>query len=489
MYAIKSNRESPTFEPFVDRAPSSRRIITYSYYVRLMLSPHLLPVAVSSARGVVDRHTVAGFIHVLTQGHGQLHNIVGNTMLSSLHRKALESSGDELDQQPLLSPTQQLTPTHLHSPHSRTSHLIPTAVISSSPSSSSTLLSSLSRHLRLSLIRLHALLIPLPAALSSRPSLLLPLLVLCCLLCSYLLYVSPLSFCLLPAPLYYALHPTPPATSATAWMDPRESALLDRTIQQQRDVKGDSSSSSSASGSGGLFMLEYGSGASSFYFSRRPGVGTYVSIEHDSGWCEQMVQRAAAEAQGREVWVMRLDGDIAAALDGKAQITETILYNSTAASPTASTASTPSSPSTRLHFYCVPPSLPPPSSFSSIVACLLHIPSPLSRYSSYVHAARYLTTTRYHSPADIVLVDGRARPQCAYHVLPPAVLQPSTGRVIMHDWNERWRYHEVLRWYDVVESQVESRQPGGGGLVVLKRKEGVEGVGGKELDGLPDWWW
>ena len=392
--------------------------------------------------------------------------------MSSLYRKINDSDGDELDAQPLLSPTQQ-TPTHLHSPHSRSSHLLIPNPISSTPSSS-TLSAALSRHLRLSLIRLHALLIPLPSALSSRPSLLLPLLILCCILCSYVLYVSPLSFCLLPSPLYYMLHPTPPATAATAWMDPRESALVDRTIQQQRTGK--------AAGPAGVFMLEYGSGASSFYFSRQKGVTTYVSIEHDSAWCEQMVQRAATEAQGREVWVVRLEGDIAAAVDGKAQLTETVLFNSSVTSPA-------SPPSSRLHFYCVPPSLPAPSSFSSIIACLLHVPSPLSRYSSYVHAARYLTATRYHAPADLILVDGRARPQCAYYSLHSTTLQPTTGRIILHDWNERTRYHEILRWYDVVERQVESVQPGGGGLVVLRRKDGVEGSGGKELDGIPDWWW
>ena len=405
--------------------------------------------------------------------------------MSSLYRKINDSDGDELDGQPLLSPTSQQPPTHNHSPKSRTA-TIANSSTSSTPSSS-TILSALSRHLGLSLIRLQALLLPVPAALSSRPSLLLPLLVLCCLLCSYLLYVSPLSYCLLPSSVYYTLHPTPPATSATAWMDPRESALVDRTIQQQRALKAaaDTGKAAGSSSAPGVFMLEYGSGASSFYFSRQQGVSTYVSIEHDSGWCEQMIQRAAAEAQGREVWVVRLEGDIAAAIEGKAQLTETVLYNSTAASSSPSSAL----PASRLHFYCVPPSLPPPSSLSSAIACLLHVPSPLSRYSSYVHAARYLTTTRYHSPADVVLVDGRARPQCAYHVLPPTTLQPNTGRVILHDWNERTRYHELLRWYDVVDQQVDSRQSGGGGLVVLRRKDGVEGGGGKELDGIPDWWW
>ena len=399
--------------------------------------------------------------------------------MSTLYRKSNDSDGDELHIQPLLSPTTS-APSHTHSPHSRTSHLAPSSSASSALSSPNTLLSSLSRHLRLSLIQLHALLIPLPAALSSRPSLLLPLLILCCLLCSYLVYVSPLSFCLLPSSLYYALHPTPPSTSPTAWMDPRESALLDRTIAQQASLK-------RSGGGGGVFMLEYGSGASSFYFSRQPGVATYVSIEHDTGWCEAMVARARAEASeaGKEVWVVRLEGDVAAAIDGKAQLIETVLYNSTAAAASASA----SPPASRLHFYCVPPSQPPPPTLSAILACLLHIPSPLARYASYVHAARYLTATRYHSPADVVLVDGRARPQCAYAVLPAATLRPGTGRVVMHDWNERPRYHEVLRWYELVERQVDSQQPGGGGLVVLRRRDGIEGSGGKELEGIPDWWW
>ena len=409
----------------------------------------------------------------------------------SLHRKASDAtSGDDSDTLPLLAPTLP-SPHHSHSPHNstRASSSATTATATTSNSSSTTssptnLLSSLSRHLRLTLIRLHALLIPLPAALSSRPSLLLPLLVLCCILCSYLVYISPLSYCLLPAALYSALHPTPPASSATAWMDPRESALVVRTIQQQVEQK----RGGGTGGSSGVFMLEYGSGASSFYFSRQQGVGTYVSIEHDSSWCEQMAQRAAAEADGREVWVVKLEGDVAAALDGKAQLTETTLYNSSSSSSSTSASTTAPQPSTRLHFYCVPPSLPPPSSLSTVLACLLHTPSPSSRYSSYIHTAHYLTTTRY-TPADVILIDGRARPQCAYSVTHPTTLRPDTGRVLMHDWNERSRYWTVLRWYAVVDRVVDSTQPGGGGLVVLKKRDGIGGGGGTELEGVPHWWW
>ena len=62
------------------------------------------------------------------------------------------------------------------------------------------------------------------------------------------------------------------------------------------------------------------------------------------------------------------------------------------------------------------------------------------------------------------------------------------GRVLIHDWNERQRYREVLRWMDVVGGQWPSEQPGGGGLAVLRVKEGVTGLGGAELSEVPTWW-
>ena len=48
---------------------------------------------------------------------------------------------------------------------------------------------------------------------------------------------------------------------------------------------------------------------------------------------------------------------------------------------------------------------------------------------------------------DVVLVDGRARPQAAYAAIRAL---KSGGRVLIHDWNERDRYREVLRWMDIV---------------------------------------
>ena len=76
--------------------------------------------------------------------------------------------------------------------------------------------------------------------------------------------------------------------------------------------------------------------------------------------------------------------------------------------------------------------------------------------------------------------------------------------VIMHDWNTRPHYHEVLQVslhslaihrldslappspqiFDIVESQLDSNQPGGGGMVILRAK-----VPKATMKKIPDWWW
>ena len=43
--------------------------------------------------------------------------------------------------------------------------------------------------------------------------------------------------------------------------------------------------------------------------------------------------------------------------------------------------------------------------------------------------------------------------------------------MIIHDWNLRPEYHVILQAFDIVEQQIESTQPGGGGLVVLRAKQ------------------
>ena len=45
------------------------------------------------------------------------------------------------------------------------------------------------------------------------------------------------------------------------------------------------------------------------------------------------------------------------------------------------------------------------------------------------------------------------------------------GHIFIHDWNDRPEYHSILEFYDIVDQQVESTQPGGGGVVVLKPKD------------------
>ena len=67
---------------------------------------------------------------------------------------------------------------------------------------------------------------------------------------------------------------------------------------------------------------------------------------------------------------------------------------------------------------------------------------------------------------DVILVDGRARPNCAYKALS---LLKEDGIVIVHDFKGskvqggRWYYHGILHYYDEIDS--------GDSLVVLKPKQ------------------
>ena len=66
---------------------------------------------------------------------------------------------------------------------------------------------------------------------------------------------------------------------------------------------------------------------------------------------------------------------------------------------------------------------------------------------------------------DVILVDGRARPNCAYKAL--SLLKPN-GVVAVHDFKGtkeeggRWYYQGILHYYDIIDS--------GGSLVILKPK-------------------
>ena len=79
----------------------------------------------------------------------------------------------------------------------------------------------------------------------------------------------------------------------------------------------------------------------------------------------------------------------------------------------------------------------------------------------------------------MVLVDGRARPQCAVFAL--RLLRDDKSVVIIHDWH-RQAYHVVLQVCDVVE-EIKGSEAAGGGIVVLRWKRGHP-----SMATFPSWW-
>ena len=105
-------------------------------------------------------------------------------------------------------------------------------------------------------------------------------------------------------------------------------------------------------------------------------------------------------------------------------------------------------------------------------------PSSMSWYGDYVHEGARAAANG--GKFDVVLVDGRARPQCAFQAL--SLLAPG-GFAMIHDWGQefphRGYYEIVLRWYDLVHRE--------GTLAVLTPKDNV---GDPPYAGeLPEWWW
>jgi len=108
-------------------------------------------------------------------------------------------------------------------------------------------------------------------------------------------------------------------------------------------------------------------------------------------------------------------------------------------------------------------------------------PSPLNAYVDYVDSVGFLPEGPF---VDKVLIDGRARPQCAYAAL--SQLRDHNSLVFIHDWNsllpDRTYYRTVLEWFDVIEEVA-----GSPGLVVLRPKQARLRLPGPEL--FPEWWY
>ena len=71
---------------------------------------------------------------------------------------------------------------------------------------------------------------------------------------------------------------------------------------------------------------------------------------------------------------------------------------------------------------------------------------------------------------DIVLIDGRARTDCAYKVLNYI---DESSIVFIHDFWPRPEYHKVFEWYDEVVSIKDTQEGDGGQTIVgLRKKNG-----------------
>jgi hypothetical protein len=84
---------------------------------------------------------------------------------------------------------------------------------------------------------------------------------------------------------------------------------------------------------------------------------------------------------------------------------------------------------------------------------------------------------------DVILVDGRVRPQCAYQAL---LLLKRDGVLVIHDWETtvaplRPFYRIVLRWYELLHVQ--------GTLAVFRIRTEKSGLEHHEAPGnFPVWW-
>ena len=170
----------------------------------------------------------------------------------------------------------------------------------------------------------------------------------------------------------------------------------------------------------GKVMLEFGSGGSTSYFA--PMVSKLYSIEHNRTWCKKV--RSTLLRRGiTNVELHCVEPDLPRIADGR---------------------------------------LPPHCARSSYL-----------QYQTYISSAARIAgrEVRQWSKGgfyDVLFIDGRARPQCAWAVLP--LLRDEGSVVLVHDWDDvRRKYYETaLRWYDVIE-----HVKGGPGLVALRRKSNV----------------
>jgi len=155
-----------------------------------------------------------------------------------------------------------------------------------------------------------------------------------------------------------------------------------------------------------MTMLEYGSGGSTAHFSTK--VRYYYSLEHDGAWYRTVRNRVGANTNLFHVMIKNCD---------------------------------------------IPGSTPP------IAKSWAELESSC-RYKIFEKYIKY--PANWGIKFDAVLIDGRARPECAKFIYD---YLNKGAHVFIHDYWSRPKYHVVEEAYDVVDSVKDGQT-----LVVLKKK-------------------
>jgi len=97
---------------------------------------------------------------------------------------------------------------------------------------------------------------------------------------------------------------------------------------------------------------------------------------------------------------------------------------------------------------------------------ILH--STYGNYKYYVDKGGYIAKD-YNIKFDVVLIDGRARVDCAKHIIPHL---SADAIVFVHDFwkHTRARYQPILEYYNEVESEKSTRAT----IIALKPKEKIQ---------------
>lgn len=189
--------------------------------------------------------------------------------------------------------------------------------------------------------------------------------------------------------------------AAVAWMDPREHRLMDRTLQSLSD-----------SLHRPLRLLEFGSGASSFYFSGRRYTSEYLSVESSLQFCQQMEALANEKQRAMDIYYINRkpkkqssqgeseEGEASAdSMDESIPHWEKGTYRLFISSYKSIQSSSPSS-IPPLSLYCISQNLPRAeerSTWWSLSCCISRCPSSYAQFRDYIDLPKYLPLTK---PAD-----------------------------------------------------------------------------------------